>query len=145
MKKLLLSSIILLFFTISITLFQISCQKSASAQNSTGTLVQHNKLIFKRIFTTASGGVFSEIWTSKYDGSLAFKVNIILPQGVKFSGDLNPVMSPDGTKMFFTAGPSAIASGEGDLYSCNADGSNVLKIVDRGSGRSDNIILGDAY
>jgi hypothetical protein len=33
---------------------------------------------------------------------------------------------------------------QGDLYSCKADGSNVTKIVDKGS-PNNNIVLGGAY
>ncbi len=67
-------------------------------------------------------------------------MNITLPSGVEFSDDMNPVMSPNGEKIFFTAGTSPY----GDLYSCNFDGSNLTKIVDRGGG-TNNIILGGAY
>ena len=170
MKKLLLGSVLLTIFAISIALFQISCKKDAVAQGtnyilppattsslggiivgnglsitsngtlsvtSSGGLTQLNKLIFKKIV-----GSGAEIWTANYDGSNAIKINIILPTGIVYSDDMNPVMSPNGQKIFFTAGLSG--SFAGDLYSCNADGSSVTKIVDKG-GSNNNIILGGAY
>jgi hypothetical protein len=48
-------------------------------------------------------------------------------------------MSPDGQKLFFNAGApyqtGALTSIDTDIYSCNIDGSNVVKIIDRGSRR----------
>jgi hypothetical protein len=172
MKKLLLGSIVMMMFSASVILFQLSCQKSVQAQSSSYTLppatpaslggvivgsglsvtsngtisvlpntpglTQLNKLIFKKNI----GGGSSEVWTANYDGSNAGKVAITLPAGVSFSDDMNPVLSPDGQKIFFTAG--ATGTSGGDLYSCNSNGSNVTKIVEKG-GSDDNIILGAAY
>lgn len=184
MKKVLLGSIVLTFFSISVILFQISCQKgyTISAQTNgytlppattstlggviignglsitsngtlsvTGTgggLTQLSKLIFKKIIVTPGSSVdhVTEIWVANYDGTGAAKVNITLPTGVDFSDNMNPVMSPNGQKIFFTAGirtgTSQIAF-SGDLYSCNVDGSSVTRIIDKG-GASNDIILGAA-
>ena len=162
-----MGSIVLTVFAVAIVLFQMSCSKSADAQTSTYTLppattttlggviigtgltvnssgvlsvtssgaTQQNKLIFKKVV-----GSTAEIWTANYDGASAAKVNITLPSGVVFSDDMNPVVSPNGQKIFFTAGTTF----NGDIYSCNADGSTVTKVVDKG-GVSNNIILGSAY
>ncbi len=166
-----MGSILLTAFSVAIIIFQISCQKTVNAQTSSyslspattttlggvivgnglsvtgnGTLsvisttsgsTQLNKLIFKKIVNSTA-----EIWTANYDGSSAAKVDITLPSGVSFSDDMNPIMSPDGKKIFFTAGSGGLSGG--DLYSCNADGSSVTKIVDKG-GSNNNIILGAAY
>jgi Tol biopolymer transport system component len=171
MKKILLGSAVLTCFAFAITILQISCQKTVDAQSSSyvlqpattttlgGVIVGSglsvtsagvlsvtpsssgsilNKLIFKKNF---SGTIPPEIWTANYDGTGAAKVNINLPSGIIYSDNMNPAMSPNGTKIFFTAG----SSGQyyGDLYSCNVDGSSVTKIVDRGS--ANDIILGGAY
>jgi Tol biopolymer transport system component len=134
MKKLLMGSVVLTAFAISISLIQMSCSKEALAQgNSTS---QIGKVIFKKMIS--NGG--AEIWTCNYDGTSAAKVNITLPSGVTYSDDMNPVISPNGQKIFFTAG--ATGSFKGDLYNCNTDGSSVTKIHDRAGG---NIILGAAY
>jgi len=169
MKKLLLGSIVLTAFSFAIIVFQMSCQKTAVAQttnytlpaattstlggvivgsglsitssgvlsvtSTSGGLTQLNKLIYKKVVSSTA-----EIWTANYDGTANAKVNITLPSGVVFSDDMNPVLSPNGQKIFFTAGTVF----NGDLYSCNADGSSVIKIVDKG-GASNNIILGGAY
>ncbi len=168
MKKLLMGSAVLTLFSISIIIFQMSCKKDATAQTSGtnytlptattsslgGIIVgnglsvtssgilsaisvnsQQNKLIFKKIV-----GSTSEIWTANYDGTNSTKVNISLPSGVVFSDDMNPIVSPNGLKIFFTAGNVF----NGDIYSSNIDGTSVLKIVDKG-GANNNIILGAAY
>lgn len=160
----------MIVFSLATAIFQISCQKTIDAQTSTYTLppatnttlggviigeglditsngtmsvkttthdVLH-KLIFKKV--TASG---AEIWTANYDGTNAAKVNIALPPNVVFSDDMNPIMSPDGQKIFFTAATGTNVYG-GDLYSCNVNGTNIIKIVDKG-GANNNIILGAAY
>lgn len=184
MKKVLLGSIVLTFFSISIILFQISCQKGytinaqtngyalppattstlggiiagnglsitsngtlsvISTGSSGGGLTQLNKLIFKKVVVTPGSSVALEIWVANYDGTGATKVNIALPTGVGFSDNLNPVMSPNGQKIFFTAGPIGTSQivANGDLYSCNADGSSVTKIIDKGGANND-IIFGAA-
>lgn len=136
MKKFILGSAALLFLALSISIFQMSCKKEATAQ--TGNSTQINKVIFKKVLSI--GG--AEIWTCNYDGTSASKVNISLPSGVKFSDDMSPVMSPNGQKIFFTAGATSAGNYSGDLYVCNLDGTGVTKIVDRAGG---NIILGGAY
>ncbi|MBI2284517.1 MAG: hypothetical protein HYU71_12465 [Bacteroidetes bacterium] len=183
MKKILLGSIVLTFFSISVILFQISCQKgytinaqtngytlpaattstlggvivgnglsitsngtlSVTTTGSGGGLTQLNKLIFKKNLVTPGSSVVSEIWIANYDGTGAAKVNISLPTGIGFSDNLNPVMSPNGQKIFFTAGPISTSQivASGDLYSCNVDGSSVTKILDKGGANND-IILGAA-
>lgn len=170
MRKFIYGSFVLIVFSLATIIFQISCQKTVDAQTSTYTLppatpttlggvivreglnvtsngtisvkttahdVLH-KLIFKKV--TASG---AGIWTANYDGTSAVKVNISLPSSIVFSDDMNPIMSPDGQKIFFTAA-AATSVFNGDLYSCNVDGTNVTKIVDKGSS-GNNIILGAAY
>jgi Tol biopolymer transport system component len=142
MKKLIMGSAILSFFAIAIVLFQISCQKTATAQTTTGTINQLNKvLVTKFTFPIAP-----EIWTVNYDGTGATKVNIVLPAGIVFSDNLNPLMSPNGQKIFFEAGlpyqAGAVTAIKNDLYSCNADGSSVTKIMDKGTGT---VTLNGAY
>lgn len=186
MKKILLGSVVLTFFSISVILFQISCQKgySISAQTngytlppatastlggvivgsglsitsngtlsvtttggSGGGLAQLNKVIFKKIVVTPGSSVdhVTEIWVANYDGTGAAKINIALPSGIGFSDNANPVMSPNGQKIFFTAGSMGTNQivANGDLYSCNVDGSSVTKIIDKG-GVNNDIILGAA-
>lgn len=181
MKKILLGSIVLSTFSLAIIMFQISCQKSATAQsgNSSYTLppatsstlggvivgsglsitssgilsvtpptgntglTQLNKIIYTKVINSNS----SEIWISNYDGTGNAKVNIVLPSGIGFSEEMVPVLSPNGQKIFFTAGTLASGSSRavyGDIYSCNADGSGVVKIVDRGAS-TNGIIIGGAY
>src|SRR5687767_5654513 len=94
MKTLLMGSIILCFFSLSIVLIQTSCSKS-EAQNSTLD-DQLNKIIYTNFD--------SEIWISDYDGGNATKVNLALPANVRFELSfprMSLKMSPDGQKIFF--------------------------------------------
>ena len=170
MKKLLMSAIVLSCFGIAISLFQISCQKDATAQTggsftlppatttTLGGIIVGSGLnvtssgvisvpygnstaqINKVIYSKANNGTY-EIWVCNYDGSGAAKVNITLPNGINFFEPV-PAMSPNGQKIFFTAGPGSGSSVHGDLYSCNFDGTNVTKIAGDGV---NNIHLGGAY
>ena len=137
-KKLLIASAALTIFALAMIFFQLSCKKSANAQNNSATASQINKLIFKRITSSNS----REIWTSNYDGSNANRINILLPNGIVFSDDMSPKLSPDGQKVFFEAGTSNQTKISGDLYVCNVDGTGVRMILDRAGG---NIILGGVY
>lgn len=172
MKRLLLNTYIIILFSASMIIFQISCQKEYTSNPQSGNsfilppattntlggiivgsglsvtgsglltvtstssgLSQLNKLIYKKMI-----GNTAEIWVVNYDGSSNTKINITLPSGVVFSDDMQPLLSPNGQKIFFTAGSVF----NGDLYSCNIDGSNVSKIVDKGNANN-NLILGGAY
>jgi hypothetical protein len=174
MKKLVLGSIVLTTFAIAVSIFQLSCQKSASAQTSTyalppattsslggiivgsglnvtsnGTLsvvagtgtAQLNKIAYSK---EISSGNF-EFWTANYDGSNQTKINFTLPTGVSFSQNCTPHLSPDGKKIFFTAGPTnSVKYGEGDIYSLNIDGSGLTKVVSAG-GLNPFINIGGVY
>ena len=59
MKKLLLSSIILLLFSSSILIFQVSCQKEAKAD--TNNITQQNKIIYIKAILASNE---NEIWTA---------------------------------------------------------------------------------
>jgi len=141
MKKIILSSAVLLLFSISIMIFQISCQKEADADTNGISATQLNKVIYSKTRSNVP-----EIWVCNYNGTGAAKVNVILPNGVVFFEGLTPVMSPDGKKIFFAAGPpytqGAKISYLSDLYSCNADGTGCA-LVDSSSGGEIN--LGGAY
>ena len=174
MKKLLLSSIVLLLFSFSILIFQISCQKTLEAQTGGGsssytlppaTTSTLGGIIVGNGLSITSAGVLSvnssssaqlnlliyykvigttyEVWTANYDGTNQTKVNIVLPVGTEFSDHFTPKLSPDGTKVFFALRTPAAGNGA-DVYSCNINGTNVTKIIDKG-GSGNFIFLGGAY
>ena len=136
MKK---TIIILLFSAIAFTSLQIACSKSeAQTTPATTSTNQIGKVIFTRN---------DAIWICNYDGTGLTQVNINLPQGIRFgfsNDDVVPAISPNGQKIFFTAGPRDPNSNfyHFDLYSCNIDGTGVVKIVDRAGGE---ISLSQAY
>ncbi len=173
MKKLLLSSAVLTLFSISIAIFQISCQKDATAQTtsytlppattttlggvivgngltvtSNGTLsvtssgaTQLNKIIFTKLNSTIPQKF--EIWTANYDGTNQTKLNITMPSGYQCAGDGEVKMSPDGQKIFFTS--LQFSNSTTHIFSCNADGTNLTKIVDGSSAGTEGLFLGAAY
>jgi hypothetical protein len=152
MKKLLLGSVFLTFFAISITLFQASCQKEAIANTeSTYTLPPATSttlggvIVGTGLNVTANGTIsvtangvnqqnkiiykkhvssVTEIWTANYDGSNQKKLSIALPSGASV-WDMS--ISPDGQKLIFSA---FVNSSESHIFTCNTDGSNLTKIID---------------
>lgn len=150
MKKLLMGSLVLTCFSFSIIAIQISCQKAVVAQPNVTTSSQIGKILFVKNLSNLAGTVNTqEIWTANYDGSNATKVNIVLPNGIAFDDFLSLSMSPNGQKIFFTAGirdprSSSTNIALTDLYSCNVDGSSVTKIIDKG-GAYNRIQIGNAY
>lgn len=152
MKKLLYSSVVMLLFSFSIILFQVSCQKEATADTNGISATQINKVIFSIIPQIYNGMKLwtPEIWLCNYDGTGATKVNIVLPNGIGMFG-MEPQfkLSPDGQKIFFLAGPLQsiyypdLMTGQNkDLYVCNVDGTNIKLIAQGGNG---SMVLGGAY
>ncbi len=133
MKK---TIIILLFSAIAFTSLQIACSKSEAQTPATTSTIQIGKIIFMRN---------NAIWTCDYDGTNLRAVNVTLPTGIGFSDNKLAKLSPNGQKIFFTAGPKVSGYNDyyGDLYSCNIDGTGLIKIVDRMTDYEIN--LGGAY
>lgn len=124
MRKLFLGSIGLMLLSISILLFQISCQKTVVANNnSTDPL---NKIVFIK-----SGDRFSpEIWIANTDGTNQTKVPISLPAGLYLGGN-TACLTPDGNTVIFDASNNTPgAGGIAYIYSCSINGTNLRKIVD---------------
>jgi Tol biopolymer transport system component len=133
MKKLLLSSIILLLFSCSILIFQVSCQKEANA--GTNNITTMNKIVYMN-YDDITG--LYEIYTSNLDGTNNTKVPITIPSGLKMNDAV--AITPDGNKLIFTlrninsSTPNHIG---GSVYTCKLDGSELTKII--GSTTSDNL------
>lgn len=118
------SSLILLLFATSAVLFNISCEKEALAQTTAPTVPQPlGLLLFSK-----GGDKSNELWLGNYDGSNQTKITIAsFPTG----GDIDRStikMSPDGKKIFFCM--FIAATNVQSIYSCNADGSGLTKIID---------------
>lgn len=141
MKKLLLGSIVLTLFSISILLFQISCRKEVSARNmgdgtaakvlmskdvevkyfvQTGVDSLNNPHFDERIFTCL------EFYILKDDETAPAKINISLPPD-EYPW-LEACLSKDGSKIFF--GTYHKIKGYSGVYACNVDGSDVHMIGD---------------
>lgn len=158
MKKILLSTVVLIAFSFSIILFQISCKKDAKAQSSSNlapatttklggvipdgstiavdaagkiSVAQEGKIVFIKYGSATSQ---SEVWTANYDGSEAAKVNLVLPSTLSVAAHAN--ISPDRKTLFVSVFD---AKGNAGIYSCGIDGSNPKLIV------TGNIDITDAY
>ena len=121
MKKILLSSAALALFSISMLIFQISCKKDAIAQ--TGGLTQQNIIFYVKNFSPADT---FEYWLANLDGANQHKVNITLGANVVLRGEAR--LSPDGTKIIFTAQDSS--TGIDAVYSVAIAGGAATKIID---------------
>jgi hypothetical protein len=144
MKKILLSTIVLLAFTVSILLFQISCKKEAKASPAAAVNAPQNKIIFIRNFevTSPAATTYSEIWIANNDGSNPQKLNITLPSGIVV-GDGGTKLSADGKTIFFTAYTPSKAGAS--IYGCNLDGSNVHLVIDKASSTAVSTSVGDTF
>jgi hypothetical protein len=157
MKKILLSTIVLSAFSVSILLFQISCKKDAVAQSTSYTLPVATTTTLggvkpdgTSIKIDASGtisavtstnnsaniviyaktvGTETEIWKVNIDGSQNQKINIVLPAQIVLNVNDGGSfkLNRDASKLIFQA--SNTSTNLGELYSCNIDGSTVTKIV----------------
>jgi hypothetical protein len=155
MKTMFKSSILLLLFSFSLLVFNLSCEKESIAQTTTpytlpiatstklggviigtglnvttegvlSTQINPGILVFAK-----SGDKANEFWTSKYDGSGQVKITI---SSLPSTGEIikaNIKITPDGKKFFFVANPNPTNQNSLDaLYSCNADGSGLTKLID---------------
>jgi hypothetical protein len=157
MKKILLSTIVLLAFTVSILLFQISCKKEATAQSpsyvlpvattsrlggvmpdgttiaidGTGKISATGSSVQqnKIIYVLQSGPNGSDqLWTVNYDGTGQQLINITLPTGLTIANGSSIGISPDRKSLFFAV-RTATSQGATAIYGCNTDGSNVHKVA----------------
>jgi hypothetical protein len=142
MKKILLSSAVLLALSVSIIIFQISCQKIVVAQ-SPAPAQAINKVLLqtgtqKQVGTIDSSG-FSfpvyryviDFYLVQYDGTNLTKINIAMPAGEYPVG--NGVLSPDGEKIIFSAAKKMDASWSVysySVYSYSLNGSALVKLAD---------------
>lgn len=133
MKKLLISSIVLCLFAVSILLFDISCTKTAGAQITTTTttgLQQLGIVLYTKNITNTNTTAGMEFWIANYDGSNAHQIPVTAPTGYSLDGG---VLSPDGKKLFYNVYQNNSSTNE-RMYSCNVDGSNVTPFISNISG-----------
>ena len=134
MKKLLMGTICLALFAITLSLVQISCSKT-EAQNSTSQVTSINKILYKEVMP---GMLRYSI--ANYDGSGIQHLNIPFPAGFVTSTTHNPVLSPDGTKIFFEGRETANLNY--GIYKCDTSGANFMRIIDLDPSTMDGQISG---
>ena len=127
MKKLLLGTIVLALFSLSICIFQMSCKKEATASiNSPNSQIQINIVLYAIGYGGGpeyTNSKASEYWTMNYDGTNKKKFPLNFISGFQYS--MNPRLSPDGKMIFF----STMSSGKAYLCSCSIDGSNLKTLL----------------
>jgi len=124
MKTLLKSSILLLLFSFSLLVFNLSCKKESTAQNTSTSIQNLGILVFAKATDKAN-----EFWTSKYDGTGQTKITV---SSLPSTGEIwkeSIHISPDGKKFFFN-GITKSTDISSSIYSCNADGTGLTKLVD---------------
>jgi len=161
MRKLILSTVVLLAFSVAMSIFQMSCTKTANSQTPSYTLTPATTSKLGGVIpdgTTISVdgtgkistinspvqqqgkilyGIFgstnltNSIWTANYDGTSPQKINITLPSGLAIDID-NLKISPDHKTIFFSVFTPTATSGGDYIYACNIDGSNPHQIVNGG-------------
>jgi len=159
MRKILLSTIVLVAFALSITLFELSCKKTASAQPASYTLTPattsklggvipdgttisvdvngkisavSNSVQQNKILYLVKGAKSTDnaIWTANYDGTAPQKINIALPANLTMDGHI--AISPDHKTIFFSVFLEP-AENVYTTYACNMDGSNLHVAVNGSS------------
>ena len=125
MKKLLLSTAILIAFSFSVILFQISCKKEGKADTIINTVTQQGIIIYMQPDNTHQ---LIGIYTANYDGTGAKKIKILLPTPDLAISDKSLSISPDRKTIVFTV-YSLTNTGTNDIYSCDLNGSNLKKVV----------------
>ncbi len=139
MKKLLLGSIVLLFFSLSVVVIQTSCSKTTA--QSPNAVNQLNKLVYMK-----NWGASPQIWICNYDGSNAAQVPVVLPANVTFDINVSTrslKVSPDGQTVFFAAIDNSLGTINTQVYSCSINGGNATLVIPQSG--SDYAILCQAY
>ena len=121
MKRITYSLIALFLLSAGLSIVSLSCNKEASAQVDTPGrnlgIITYVKII---------NGV-TEYWKCNYDGTGKTKINIpTLPDNFSLGGSI--VVSPDGQKVFITAGKQG--QNVSRIYRMDIDGTNLLLIAD---------------
>ncbi|MFZ5973366.1 MAG: hypothetical protein ACOYXA_17410 [Bacteroidota bacterium] len=132
MKKLFYSSIAITVFSLSIILFQISCQEDVFA----GKESIQNKFLYTYYDVSTSK---KEFWISNIDGSNRQIIPITPPTGFFYG---TPQLTQDGKTLIFCTGTS---TGTGNplsikFYSVSIDGSNLKELPFSHSGTDASII-----
>jgi hypothetical protein len=142
MKKLLLGSIVLSAFSVSVALFQISCNKTSNAQSSNPTTTQNKFVYLLEGGVTGAGSDNGQIWIANLDGTGAQQINITMPYGYVTDGvgECAPIVTSNGTTIIFQGYNSSLQ--QHALFSCGINGGSAIKIKDIPKGLA---YLGNAF
>jgi|SRR5579859_1250695 len=123
MKKIIYSTIVLTCFSLSIILFQLSCQKDAVSKSATGQTQS------KFLYTIYAGGAPSgqlQYWTANLDGTNPQQIPIPLPSGLRLVG--NGILTADGQTLIFSVSNTAVNVTY--IYSISVTGTNLKKLYE---------------
>ena len=119
----------------------VTSNGTLSVNGTTGGLTQLNKIVYDRFNRTTNTN--DGIYIANYDGTNQTKLNIIIP-GQANATVGQPRLSPNGLKVFFQVTYQIGGVTSFNVYSCNIDGSNVVKVLDGGANQWE-YDLGGAY
>jgi hypothetical protein len=126
MKKLLMGSVALILFSVSVVVFQVSCSKDAMAGNDDDNGGK-GKMVLYKISTDAGGDQNNEqLWLMESNGSNRHRVNIVFPQNDFFITSARLV--DKGTKIILFAIKFNEVDNYRVAYKCNLDGSGLTQL-----------------
>jgi hypothetical protein len=126
MKRILLSSFVLLLFSAAIITFQLSCTKTVLANDGNGNKSNDDNAI---LYLRQNPIAYAELWSVKQDGTNDHRIVVQLPVGWILQPYSTARISEKNNKIIFTAG--GVDQNNGNImafFSCNLDGSNTVKI-----------------
>ncbi len=86
------------------------------------TITQRNLILLRKyVFSPTS---VNEIWMANIDGTDLHQVLVTLPSGIALGNEFR--LTPNGDKIIFEASGNNISY----IYSCNLNGSNVIKLIE---------------
>jgi hypothetical protein len=135
MKKLLMSSIVLLVFSASILIFQASCKKEAAAESP----VQQNLIIYT---LGLKDGTNIQLWLANGDGTNKRQVAVTVPQGSSFTGQAS--LAPDGRIIYLVSKPTSVGW-QDELWAMSTTGANAVKLLDNSNDNTKDMNLLGVY
>ena len=149
MKKIFYGSVVLCLFAISITLVEISCQKTMSQSSNPGTANGNGNFILYAktswakipVVTQTDSGTYtsyisyyqSEYYRSDLSGGNEIKIPIVVSDNLYVGTGAK--LTIDGNTIVFNVYTKPTASdqtpGECYVYACSLDGTNLKKVKDQ--------------
>jgi len=127
MKKLLMGSVALILFSVSIVVFQASCSKEANAGNDDDNGGKGKLVLYRKSSNSSDPSEIEQLWLMESNGSNKRRVNLVFPGNDYFVQTGRLV--DNGNKIIITVSK---INETGDnymiFYKCNLDGSGLHQL-----------------